>query len=89
VTTLTSAGAYQNFGGSYLLHLQGAAVCFSETPLTTQQTIRRQMQKYCILNVYCYENLRFRTRISVADFSGVMTVFVFGVLAPLHVLRLL
>jgi len=46
------------------------------------------MQKYCIINPYYCEKLRFHTRIAVADFSGDMTVFVFGVPAPLRVLRL-
>jgi len=86
--TFTLADAYQNLGVAYLLHPQGEAVCFSETVLTTLQTIRRQMLKYCILNIYCCENLRFHTRIVVADFSGVMTVFVFGFPATLRVLRL-
>jgi len=89
VTTFTLADAYQNFGGSYSLYLQDAAVCFSDTVLTTPHTLRRQMQKYCILNIYCCENLRFHTQIAVADFSEVMTVFVFGVLAPLRALWLL
>ena len=46
----------------------------------TQQTTWRHIQKYCILNTYCCENLRSHTGISVVEFSRVMIAVVFGVL---------